>query len=149
MSRRFEEHYTHLGRQFVLVCEGPVDGTRYEVSIREAPDGRLLTRAPVRGRSPDDARDRALEVIATMLGIERLQETILAVAAELAPGARVELTENARAIQADVVGTWRLTAPLTVPRDVVMDPDVDLEAIRAQIRAHFLAHLTARSDITT
>jgi len=144
VSKRFEEQLTYLGRQFVLICEGPVDTNRYEVQIRELPDRRLLTRAPVRGRSPDDARDRALEVMHTMLGIERLQEAILAVAADLAPGSTVELTENADAIRADLGGAWQLLRPLAVPRDAVADPDVDFEAVRGQIRAHFTAYLRPR-----
>ncbi len=142
----FEERLTYYGRQFVLIGEGPVDGGRYEVHIRESPDGRPLTRAPVRGRSPDDAKDKALEVVHTMVGIERLQEAIIAVAAELAPGASVELTEDARAIRADLTGAWQFATPLAVPRDVVADPELDFEAIRVQIRAHFLAHLRARPD---
>lgn len=143
VSRRFEEQLTYLGRQFVLICEGPVEGNRYEVHIRVLPDGRLLTRAPVRGRTLEDARDRAHEVVYTMVGIERLQETILAVAAELAPEATVELTEDAQAIRADLTGAWQLAVPLAVSRDVVADPGFDLEAVRVQVRAHFLAHLRA------
>lgn len=140
-----EDRVTYLDRHFILTCEGPID-RRYEVSIRELPSGRLLTRAPVRGRSPDDANDRAMEVIHTMVGIERLQETILAIAADLAPGAAVELTEDAQAIRADVTGSWRLAVPLAVPRDVVTDPDFDFEAIRDQVRSHFVTHLQATAD---
>ncbi len=143
VSRRIEEQLTYLGRQLVLICEGPVERNRYEVLIRVLPDGRLLTRAPIRGRTLEDARDRAHEVVYTMVGIERLQETILAVAAELAPEATVELSEDAHAIRADLTGAWQLAAPLAVSRDVVADPAFDLDAVRVQIRAHFLAHLRA------
>ncbi len=145
MPKRFEEQVTVRGRWFILTCEGPVDGGRYEVFIRETLSGRPLTRAPVRGRSPDDARDRAFEVMHTMMGIESLQEAILAVAAELAPGARVELTEDARAIHADLAGAWALRVPFAVSRDEVVDPAMDLEELRARIRAHFVLHLVTLS----
>lgn len=143
MVKPQDDEFAYLERRFVFVCKGPTPDRRFEVHIRELPDGRLLTRAPVRGRSPEDARDRAVEVIRTMLGIERLQETILAIAAELAPGAGVELTEDAHAIRAEVSGAWYLTAPLAVPRDVISDPDFDFEVVRDQIRAHFVLHLKA------
>jgi hypothetical protein len=141
-----EEQFAYLGRRFVLTCEGPIDNRRYEVHIRELPSGRLLTRAPVRGRSPEDAKDRAVEVIHTMLGIERLQDAILDIANELAPGATVELTEDAHAIRAEVSGPWQLIVPLAVSRDVVTDPELDFETVRDQVRAHFITHLQATSD---
>ncbi len=141
-----EDQFSYLGRRFVLTCEGPIDNRRYEVFIRELPSGRLLTRAPVRGRSPEDAKDRAVEVIHTMLGIERLQDAIVAIAAELAPGTTVELTEDAQAIRAEVSGDWELTAPLAVPRDVITDPDLDFETLRDQVRVHFITHLKAARD---
>ncbi len=146
MTSRFEEQIIVHGRRFVLIFEGPVDAGRYEVQIREMPSRGLLTRAPVRGRNPDDARDRALEVMHTMLGIERLQDEIIAVAAELAPGTTVELTEDAQAIRAELVGAWRLTVPLAIPRDEVADPALDAGALRTRIRAHFLAHLSPVSS---
>ncbi len=140
VSKHFEEEVTVHGRQFILSGEGPVSVGRYEVVIREI-GGRLLTRAPVRGRSPEDARDRALEVLHTMLGIEVLQDVIIAVATELAPGSHVELTEDAHAIHAELVGRWHLTVPLAIPREEIESSDVDLEALQAKIRAHFAANL--------
>ncbi len=146
VSKRFEEQLRLHGRQFVLTCVGPVEANRYEVHIREMPGGHLLTRAPVRGRNPDDARDRALEVMRTMLGIERLQKEIIMVAAELAPGADVELTEDAHAIYADLTGPWQLSSPLAIPRDDVTDPELEVDVLRARIRDHFLAHVTRMAD---
>jgi len=129
------------GRRFRVAIEGPDAARRYSAVITEIATGRLLTRSPVRGRSPGDARERALEVMHTLLGIERLQEQIVAVAARLAPGAAVALSEDAQAIFADLSGPWRLGAPLAVPRDEVTDPDADTQALRARIEAHFRRHL--------
>ena len=135
------EVLTVHGRRFRVVINGPDSSRRYNAVITVLDSGRLLTRSPVRGRSPADARDRALEVMYTLMGIERLQEQILAVAAEMAPGATVELTEDAQAIRADLSGDWEFTVPLAVARDIVTDPGTDLAALRAQIEGHFQTHL--------
>ncbi len=129
------------GRQFRIAIDGPDTARRYSAMITELATGRLLTRSPVRGRTPADVHDRALEVMHTLLGIERFQEQILAIAAQLAPGAGVELTEDAQAIRADLSGDWELTVPLAVPRDTVTDPGADLGALRAHIETHFRTHL--------
>jgi hypothetical protein len=138
------EVVTVHGRTFRVVINGPDSSRRYNAVVTVLDSGRLLTRSPVRGRSPADARDRALEVMYTLLGIERLQEQILTVASEVAPGAIVELTEDAQAIRADLSGEWELTAPLAVARDRVTDPGTDFAALRAQIEGHFQVHLRQR-----
>jgi hypothetical protein len=135
------EVLTVHGRRFRVVINGPDSSRRYNAVITVLDSGRLLTRSPVRGRSPADARDRALEVMYTLMGIERLQEQILAVAAEMAPGARVELTEDAQAIRADLSGEWEFTVPLAVARDIVTDPGTDFATLRALIEGHFQTHL--------
>ncbi len=140
MSSASEELTVH-GRRFRLAIEGPDAGRRYSAMITDVATGLLLTRSPVRGRSSGDVRDRALEVMHNLLGIERLQEQILAVATQLAPGAAVALTEGAQAIFADLSGPWRFVAPLAISRDDVTDPDADLQALRARIEAHFRTHL--------
>lgn len=139
------EVVTVHGRAFRVVINGPDISRRYNAVVTVLDSGRPLTRSPVRGRSPADARDRALEVMYTLLGIERLQEQILAVASEMAPGATVELTEDAQAIRADLSGEWELTASLAVARDRVIDPGTDFAALRAQIEGHFRAHLRQRA----
>jgi len=141
MSAPVREEVVVFGRRFDVRVEGPDADRRFSATIREAGTGRLLTRTPVRGRSADDARERALEVLHTLLGIEGLQEAIVAIARELAPGAAVELTEDAHAICADLSGPWALAVPLALPREEVDDPAFDPEAARARIRAHFQAHL--------
>jgi len=135
------EEIVVFGRRIVVTVDGPDADRRYGATIREIGTGRLLTRNPVRGRSPDDARDRALEVIHNLLGIERLHEAIVAVARELAPGAEVDLTEDAHAIRADLSGGWELSIPFALPRDEVYDPEFDPDGARDRVRAHFAAHL--------
>lgn len=135
------DEVTVFGRRFVIAVEGPDADRRYNATIREVATGRLLTRTPVRGRSTADARDRALEVMHNMLGIERLQEIIVDVARELAPGAAVELDEDARTIRADLTGPWALAVSFAIGRDEVYDPDFDPESARTLVREHFLAHL--------
>lgn len=130
-----------FGRRFRLAIEGPDADRRFSATIEDLATGRVMTRNPVRGRSAEDARDRALEVAHNLLSIERLQEVILAAARELAPGAAVELTEDARAVRADLRGAWSLTVPFIVQRDEVYDPDFDPDLLADRVRDHFAAHL--------
>lgn len=140
MAERVIEEHTVLGRKFSVSIEGPDSLRRFNASVKEITTGRTLTRTPVRGRSVDDARDRALQVMHNLLGIERIQEEVIAVAAELAPGASVELTEDARAIRAELRGPWMLDTPFVVPRDE-LEEGPDFESLRRRIRAHFQSHL--------
>lgn len=135
------EEVTLHGRRFVVTIEGPDDARRFSAFVEEIATGELLTRNPVRGRSMADARDRALEVIHNLLAIERVQETIIAVTAELAPGATVDLTEDAQAVRAELSGAWEFDVPLIIPRDDVYDPEADLQGLRERIVAHFREHL--------
>jgi hypothetical protein len=130
-----------LGRRLRLRIEGPDPDRRYSAHIVDLQRGRALTRSPVRGRSASDARDRALEVAHNLLAIERLQERIVALTRELAPGAEVELAEDARGISAHLSGAWALAVPLVIDRDEVYDPAFDLTAAETLIRGHFAVHL--------
>src|SRR5881628_111745 len=94
------------GRRFQLTIDGPDAMRRFSAVMIEVATGRVLTRTPVRGRSAADARDRAL-------------------AARLAPGAAVDLTEDAQMLHAGVSGAWELSVPLVVARDDVTDPEAD------------------------
>ncbi len=129
------------GRRFQLTIDGPDAMRRFSAVMIEVATGRVLTRTPVRGRSAADARDRALEVMHNLLGIERFHEQVRAVAARLAPGAAVDLTEDAQMLHAGVSGAWELSVPLVVTRDDVTDPDADPQVLRERIEAHFRAHL--------
>lgn len=134
-----------FGRRLRLRIEGPDAGRRFSAFIDDIGRGRPVTRTPVRGRSAADARDRALEVAHNLLGIEYLQELIVRLARELAPGVRVELTEDARTIGAELSGAWELAVPLSFERDDIYDPDFDPDAAEAEIRAHLVAHLRRRA----
>jgi len=129
------------GRRFQLTIDGPDAMRRFSAVMIEVATGRVLTRTPVRGRSAADARDRALEVMHNLLGIERFHEQVRAVAARLAPGAAVDLTEDAQMLHAGVSGAWELSVPLVVARDDVTDPDADPQVLRERIEAHFRAYL--------
>jgi hypothetical protein len=141
MTRRASEPLTIHGRTFVVVIDGPDDDARYSATITEDATGRTLTRTPVRGRSVEDVRARAADVVRNLTAIERLQAEAVAAITALAPGAVIELTEDAHAIRADVSGGWILHAPLTLPRDEITDPDADLEAWATYVRDHLAAYL--------
>jgi hypothetical protein len=123
-----------------MTIEGPDGDRRFNAYIKESRTGRLLTRNPVRGRSVDDVRDRALQVMLNLIGIERIQEEVLAVAAEVAPGTSVDLTEDALTIRASLTGSWQLDVPFTVSRDE-LEEGLDVESLRMRILEHFQAHL--------
>jgi hypothetical protein len=135
-----------FGRRLRLRIEGPDADRRFRAVIDDLDSGRTLTRAPVRGRSAADARDRALEVAHNLVLIERLQDIILGVAHDLAPGGVVELTEDARGIGAALSGAWELAVPLIIERADVYDPEFDLPAAEEKIRRHFAAHLRRAGD---
>ena len=134
------EEHTVFGRLYSMTIEGPDGDRRFNAYVKESRTGRLLTRNPVRGRSVDDVRDRALEVMHNLLGIERIQEEVLAIAAEVAPGASVELTEDAQTIRASLTGSWELDVPFTMSRDE-LEEGLDVESLRLRILEHFHAHL--------
>jgi hypothetical protein len=130
-----------FGRRLRLRINGPDADRRFSAFIDDLDHGRPLTRNPVRGRSAADARDRALDVAHNLIGIERLQELVIRVAGELAPGARVELSEDARSISASLTGGWELAVPLLFERDEVYDPEFDPGTLEAEIRSHVATHL--------
>ena len=141
---QLREEVTLFGRRFVLMIEGPDEARRFSAHIQEHATSVPLTRNPVRGRSLQDVRDRALEVMHNLLTMERAQEMILAATAELAPGATVDLTEDAQTIRAELSGAWEFDVPLAIPRDDLYDPDADLEELRERIVAHFREHLKSK-----
>lgn len=134
-----EEIVLH-GRRFLLTIEGPDSARRFSAYVQEITTGRMLTRNPVRGRSADDVRDRTLQVMHNLLGIERIQEEVLAVAKELAPGASVNLAEDAQTIRAELSGPWVLDVPFAVGRNE-LEEGLDVGSLRPRIRAHFHSHL--------
>src|SRR5437867_11504574 len=102
------------GRRFQLTIDGPDAMRRFSAVMIEVATGRVLTRTPVRGRSAADARDRALEVMHNLLGMERFHEQVRAVAARLAPGASRDVTESAWMLHAGVSGALVVIGPSVV-----------------------------------
>lgn len=140
------EEVVKFGRRFLLTVTGPDPDRRFDATIQDPATGAMLTRTPVRGRSAEEARERALEVLHNLLSIERLQEAIIAAARALAPGAQVELSEDARSIHAELSGPWELAQPFALPRDDVYDPAFDPQAIAERVRAHFDTYLRKRGS---
>ncbi|MDR7556334.1 MAG: hypothetical protein QN157_12110 [Armatimonadota bacterium] len=137
---RWEETVTVLGEAFVLLVEGPVHDGRYEIRIwagrRRGRRDEQYLRAPIRGRTLDDARDRALEALYTHVGLERFHRLVEDEAARIAPGAQVEVGETARDVVVSLVGAFALRAPLVIARDRVLDREADQAALRALVSAH-------------
>ncbi len=141
--RRWEESVDVLGRKFVLLLEGPVPPGRYEIRIWEGRRGirrRPYLKAPIRGRDADEARERALEVLHTYVGLEQFRRLVQEIVAQVAPGARVEVTERVREVTIALDGAYILRKPLVLPRDEILDPATSVDHLRAVVRAHLEAH---------
>jgi hypothetical protein len=140
---RLDERANVLGRGFTLRIEGPRPSGRYQVQVwegRRTPWKRPYLRAPILGRSPDEARDRALEVLHTYVGLERFRLMVTEVARRAAPGAGVEVGEDAREVTVTLVGPYALDVPLVVSRGEVVDRGADPERLRGLVRAHLDAY---------
>ncbi len=143
----WEESVDVRGRRFVLLIEGPVPPGRYEIRLWEGkrtPGGGEYLRAPIRGRDIEEARERALEVLHNYVGLDWFRLLAEAIAREVAPGAEIEVGEDARDVVIRLRGPYTLTVPLAVSRDDVVDPDADEERLRAIVRTHLQAYARAR-----
>lgn len=146
-ARSWEESVDVYGRRFVLLIEGPVPHGRYEIRIwegRRDPLSSQYLRAPIRGRDVDEARERALEVLHNYVGLDRFRSLAEEVAGLVAPGAEVEVDEDARDVVIRLAGPYTLAVPLAVSRDDVLDPDADEERLRTIVRTHLQAYARAR-----
>jgi hypothetical protein len=144
---RNEERVEVFGRAFVLRCNGPVPSGRYEIRVwegRRLPWRRPYLRAPIRGRSPAEARERALEVLQNYVGLDRFRLMVEAVARRVAPGADVEVGEDAREVVITLSGRYVLEVPLAVPRHEVLDPEGDVTRLRVLVRAHLESYARPR-----
>lgn len=130
-----------FGRRFVISVAGPDADRRFSAALHDSASGRALTRTPVRGRSAAEVRDRALEVLHNLVGLERVQEIITEIAGLLAPGSDVAVSEDASAVYARLTGAWELAVPFALPRDDLYDPSFDPEDVRQKIAAHLATHL--------
>lgn len=140
-ERRWSEEAEFFGRAFQLNFRGPLPPGRYEVQVleigrRAAP--RPMTRVPIRGRTPAEARARVEEILRNLLSVERVHALAAGLAAAMAPGAVVQISETATAVIVDVAGAWALREPLVLPRDAV-----DLDASDDDVRDRIAAHLAA------
>jgi hypothetical protein len=133
-----------LGRRFDVVVTGPVPPGRFEARAwegRRLPWRRPYLRAPVRGRTADDARERLLDVLHNYVGLDQFRLAVESRARVLAPGARVAVREDAKNVIVTLEGAFTLEVPLTVARDDVLGAEADLESLRARTDAHLQAHL--------
>lgn len=143
MHRKWEESIDVLGRRFVLVVEGPVPPGRYEIRIWEGRrrfGARPYLKAPIKGRDADEARERAIEVLHTYVGLEQFRRLVEEIAAQVAPGSRVEVTETVREVTIVLGGRYSLQKPLVLPRDEVLDPSTSSDHLRGVVRTHLQAH---------
>lgn len=135
---------TVLGRAFVLQLEGPRSDGRYEIRIweghRRGRTDQQYLRAPIRGRDPDEARDRALEVLHSYAGLDEFRRLVEDEATRATPGAHVEVSETARSVVVTLTGAFSLRVPLVVPRDRVLDREADPAELRALVSGHLVRY---------
>lgn len=142
--RQWEEPADVLGRPFVLRFEGPTDG-RFDVRVwegkRRRAGSRPYLRAPIRGRDIEEARERALEVLHNYVGLDQFRLLAESVAAELAPGARVEIRENAREVIVTLSPPYTLRQALAVPREAILGREASEAGLRTIVRRHLEAQI--------
>lgn len=138
-----DEEVELYGRRFTFRYTARPEIRRMEVEILEGagPTARAYVRAPVRGRTPDDARDRAWEVLRNYAGLDRYLGLVAKEVRVAAPDATIVVEEDARMIRVELRGTRRLRYPLTLVREDAVDPDRSEEDLVAFIRAHLEAYL--------
>lgn len=139
-----DEHVELYGRWFTFRFVPRPDLNRIEVHVLQGrgPEARAYVPAPVRGRDEEDARDRAHDVLRNYAGLDRYLELIRQVLGAAAPGARLEVEENAADVRVTITGgARRLTTPLALVREDALDPDRTDEELLAFIRAHVDAYL--------
>ncbi|MDR5710416.1 MAG: hypothetical protein QN172_09180 [Armatimonadota bacterium] len=138
--REWEESFEAFGAVYRFEFRGPVEEPpRWEVRLRD-PEGALLFPQPVRGRTEDEARWRAEEVLQNWAAIRRLYAAAQRAADRVAPGAEVVLNERAVELEVALSGPWILLVPFLTSRNEVTDPDRTEEEWEVQLAAHFLQH---------
>ena len=138
-----DEEVELYGRRFTFRYTPRPELRRVEVEILEGVGGgaRGYVRAPVRGRTPDDARDRAWEVLRNHAGLDRYVGLVAKEVHAAAPEATIVVEEDARMIRVELRGTRRMRYPLTLVREDALDPERTEEEIVAFIRGHLDAYL--------
>jgi len=140
---RQDEEVELYGRRFTFRFTARAGASRVEVRILEGAGGQVrpYVRAPVRGRTSGEARERAWEVLRSHAGLERYLALVARVAGAVAPGAKLTVEEDARMIRVDIAGPRRLRAPLALVREDALDPDRTDDELLAFIRHHLETYL--------
>ncbi|MCS7173933.1 MAG: hypothetical protein N0A24_11295 [Armatimonadetes bacterium] len=138
--REWEEWFEAFGRIYRFEFRGPVEEPpRWEVRLRD-PEGALLFPQPVRGRTEDEARWRAEEVVHMWAAVRRLHAAACRAAARATPGAEVVLNERADELQVELLGGWSLQVPFVASRADAMDAARTEQEWEAALESHFRAY---------
>ncbi len=137
-----EEIYLY-NRRFTLRFTERPEMRRVEVTVLEGAgsEDRPLVPHPVRGRDRADARERAMTALHNYAGLDRYLMLVRRAAAEVAPGSRLEVDEDAREIRVELVGPRKLRVPLTLVREDALDPERSDEELLEFIRTHLEGYL--------
>jgi hypothetical protein len=143
--REWSEDVETFGRLYRFEFRGPVeDPPRWEVRVLDGAGAAAVPHV-VRGKTEDEARWRAEEVLQTWAAVRRLHSVASRVANRVAPGSEVLLSERAAEIEVELVGGWMLRASFLLDRDEALDPNRTEEEWEAWIEAHFLEHAVQNS----
>ncbi len=135
--REWEEAYEVFGVVYRFCFRGPVeDPPRWEVAVLDL-GGTPVVPRPVRGRTEDETRWRAEEVLRTWAAVRRLHAAAARAAARAAPGAEVVLKERAEELEVDLAGPWAVGVPFVASREEVTDANRTEEEWGASVEAHF------------
>ncbi|MGH2453348.1 MAG: hypothetical protein ACRDF5_06250 [bacterium] len=137
------EEVSLYGRRFTFRYVERPDLRRVEVAVLEGSGDGARPFVPhlVRGRDTADARERAMTALHNYAGLDRYLALVRRVAADLAPGSRLDVEEDAAGIRVEFVGPRRLRTPLTLVREDALDPERTDAELLAFIRAHLEGYL--------
>lgn len=138
-----EEEVEIHGRRFTFRFIPRPELRRVEVTVLEGTGeaAHPYVPHPVRGRDVTDARERAMTALHNYTGMDRYLRLVRRVAADLAPGSRLDVEEDAAGIRVELVGPRRLRTPLTLVREDALDPERTDEELMAFIQAHLEGYL--------
>ncbi len=138
--REWEETYEVFETTYRFSFRGPVDQpARWEVAILDL-EGVPVVPRRVRGRTEDEARWRAEEVVHTWAAVRRLHAAACRAAARATPGAEVVLNERADELQVELLGRWSLRVPFVASRADAMDAARTEQEWEAALESHFRAY---------
>lgn len=139
--REWVETFEVFGTEYRFSFRGPVDKpARWEVAILD-PEGMAVVPRRIRGRTEDEARWRAEEVLHTWVAVRRLHAVASRAAARVAQGSEVVVYERAGELEVELIGSWALRVPFVASREQVADPSRSEEEWEADLEAHFRGHV--------